>query len=109
MSVTLSNRTAPMLETMNGTDYMSIDEAAHFDQRPFRALLIRKYVAYKPGRGFHLTQAGRDARRTFYETDIARKDPTMPLTAYFDPAAYGLKPRRKSTKPPNNVREIKSA
>lgn len=109
MSVTLSNRTAPMLETMNGTDFMSIDEAQHFDQRPFRALLIRKYVAYKPGKGFHLTEAGRAARKTFYETDIVRKDPTMPLTAYFDPAAYGLKPRPKEKSKPNNVREIKSA
>lgn len=108
MSVILSNRTAPMLETMHGTDYMSIEEAQHFDQRPFRAMLRRKYVAYKPGRGFHLTQAGRDARRVFYETDIVRKDPTMPLTAYFDPSQYGLKPRQKATRKAAVV-EIKSA
>jgi hypothetical protein len=107
MSVSLSNRTLPMLEALYGTDFMSLDEAAHFDQRPFRALLIRKYCAYRPGRGFHITELGRDARRIFLETDIARKNPSMPLTSYFDPVAYGLKPPRKP-KPKNNVREFKS-
>lgn len=105
MSVQLSNRTAPMLETMHGTDYMSIDEAQHFDQRPFRALLVRKYVAYKPGKGFYLTQLGKDARRTFYDTDITRKDPSLPLTSYFDPGVFGLAPRKKKPAQ-NNVHEI---
>lgn len=99
MSVVLSNRQLPMLEALAGTDYMKIDEAQQFDQRPFRSMLIREYAAYTPGKGFHITSKGRDARKTFYETDIVRKNPTLPLTAYFDPAAYGLAaPKKKKPK-----------
>jgi hypothetical protein len=71
--------------------YMSIDQAKHFDQRPFRSMLIQRWIAYKPGRGFHITREGRAAWGEFLSTDIARKHPEMPLTAYFDPTAYGLK------------------
>lgn len=107
MSIQLSNRTAPMLETMFSTDYMSIDEAQHFDQRPFRALLVREYVAYKPGKGFFLTEKGREARRVFYDTDITRRDPRGPLTRFFDPVAYGLAPRKKAQKKASaNVHEL---
>lgn len=86
----LSNRQYPMLEALAAVDYISYEEAQAFDQRPFRSMLIRKYMAYKPGKGFHLTQAGRDARKEFYDTDILRRNRNLPLTAYFDPAAYGL-------------------
>lgn len=112
MSVVLSNRQLPMLEALKDTDYMTIDEAQHFDQRPFRSMLIRKYAAYKPGRGFYLTPEGKKARSTFYDTDIVRKNPQLPLTAYFDPSVFGLAPRKKrepkTKKEPgkNNVREL---
>jgi hypothetical protein len=70
--------------------YMSIDDARLFDQRPFRSMLIREYCLYRPGRGFHITGAGEDAMAVFETTDIGRKNPKLPLTAYFDAKAYGL-------------------
>jgi hypothetical protein len=73
----------------NGSEhYMTIDEAQQFDQRPFRSMLIRKWAAYRPGRGFHITREGKQAMLEFLQTDIMRKNPTLPLTAYFDPTAY---------------------
>jgi hypothetical protein len=86
----LSNRQYPMLETFATGLYMSI--AQTFDQRPFRSMLMQGWVAYKPGRGFHITHEGRKAREEFHHTEIARKNPLLPLTAYFDPVAYGLAP-----------------
>lgn len=86
----LSNRQYPMLLALHDTDYMSLDEAQAFDQRPFRSMLIRRWAAYRPGRGFHVTREGRAALQEFLQTDITRKDPSMPLTAYFDSTAYNL-------------------
>lgn len=95
----LSNRQYPMLEALAAVDYITYSEAQAFDQRPFRSMLIRKYMAYKPGKGFHLTQAGRDARKEFYDTDILRRNRNLPLTAYFDATAYGLtKPKLRLMK-----------
>lgn len=90
----LSNRQYPMLRafTDEASDfYMGTEEAARFDQRPFRSMLIRKYISYRPGKGFHLTKEGRAAYQEFLETDILRQNPNLPLTAYFDAAAYGIK------------------
>lgn len=95
----LSNRQYPMLRALadNGSDhYMTLDEAATFDQRPFRSMLIRGWCAYRPGRGFHITKVGKAALNEFHTTDISRKHPEMPLTAYFDPTAYGLAPRKSN-------------
>lgn len=89
----LSGRQYAMLRMFfeNGRDgYMCIIEAQRFDQRPFRSMLIRQYVVYRPGRGFHITPAGDEAMRLFEAADIGRKNPTLPLTAYFDATAYGL-------------------
>jgi hypothetical protein len=95
----LSNRQWPMLKALydNGSDhYMSLDEAATFDQRPFRSMLIQGWCAYRPGRGFHITKEGKNAMHEFQTTDIFRKNPNLPLTAYFDPVAYGIAPRKKA-------------
>ena len=92
--MTLSPRQYPMLQIFadEQEDYrMSIEEAQHFDQRPFRSMLMREYVVYRRGEGFKLTKLGREAWGTFHQTDIARKNPLAPLTSYFDPTAYGLK------------------
>jgi hypothetical protein len=89
--IRLSNRQLPMLELFIGGEYLSIETAKHYDQRPFRSMLIRKWINYRPGRGFKITEAGRDAYEIFMHTDIARKNPLLPLTAYFDETAYGLK------------------
>jgi hypothetical protein len=79
----------------NGSDhFMSIEEAATFDQRPFRSMLIQGWASYRPGRGFHVTKEGKRALDEFLTTDISRKHPEMPLTAYFDATAYGLGPRK---------------
>jgi hypothetical protein len=94
----LSNRQYPMLLALcdNGLNgYMNIEAAQKFDQRPFRSMLMRKWCAYRPGRGFHVTQDGLAAMQEFLSTDIGRKNPMLPLTAYFDPTAYGLKPQGK--------------
>lgn len=121
MSIVLSNRQLPMLEALHGTDFMTIDEAQAWDQRAFKSMLVREYASYKPGKGFHITQKGRDSRNNFYSTDILRKDRTRPLTSYFDPTAYGLQPARKKREPKakkepskngarkDNVREILKA
>ena len=92
----LSNRQYPMLKMLfdNGADaYMSIEEAQQFDQRPFRSMLVQKWCAYRPGRGFHITKEGKAAMYEFMTTDIVRKNPNMPLTSFFDATAYGL-PKR---------------
>jgi len=101
--IRLSNRQHPLLKLFaqnSGKWYMNIEEAQRFDQRPFRSMLIQKWVAYRPGRGFHITRDGLTAWREFEQTEIWRKNPTLPLTAFFDPTAYGVKPH-------GSVREFK--
>jgi len=80
-----------MLETFASRIYMTVMQAQAYDQRPFRSMLIQKWIAYKPGRGFHITREGIAAQQDFHHRDIGRKNPDLPLTAYFDPTAYGLK------------------
>ena len=88
----LSNRQYAMLQAFlnANSSYMTISHAQAFDQRPFRSMLVRKYIEYTPGRGFHITKKGRNAWMEFTSTDIGRKDARMPLTALFDPTAYVL-------------------
>jgi len=97
-AIVLSNRLFPLVQhfvNQGRTYYMTIGHAQEFDQRPFRSALIRQYVAFRPGKGFYLTEAGYAAWDRFRHTDIHRADTTMPLTRYFDPVAYGLKPNEK--------------
>ena len=99
----LSNRQYPMLSAFaleRDGYHMTIEEAQAFDQRPFRSMLIQEWIAYRPGKGFHVTKKGREAWHEFQSTDIARKDATRPLTAYFDATAYGL------ARPKAKVREM---
>jgi len=89
----LSNRQYPMLKIFIdlGTGvYMPIGQAQTFDQRPFRSMLMQGWVAYSPGRGFHITREGKSAWLEFRTTPIERANPYGPLTRYFDPVAYGL-------------------
>ena len=103
----LSNRQYPMLKVFveRGANGMKIEAAQHFDQRPFRSMLIQGWVAYTPLRGFHVTEAGRRAFKEFHHTDIARKNPAMPLTAYFDPTQYGLGDSKKKS-PQSETRRL---
>jgi len=95
----LSNRQYPMLKAFAGGSHMSIETAQLYDQRPFRSMLIRQWISYDPKRGFHITDAGRQAWAEFRSTEIWRLNPSRPLTAYFDPTAYRLSmpQRRKAT------------
>jgi hypothetical protein len=86
----LSKRGYPMLRALATGGRMTIEEAQHYDQRPFRSMLVRKWAVYT-GNGFRITPEGKQAWFEFENTSIERKDPTKPLTAYFDPDAYGLK------------------
>ena len=98
-AITLSNRQFPMVQAFmdGGTDfYMTIEEAQRYDQRPFRSMLIRQWVQFRPGHGFYLTRTGRDAWHDFQSTEIWRKNPTLPLTAYFDPTSYRMKSPKKA-------------
>ena len=88
---------------MKADQYMSIDDAMHWDQRPFRSMLIRKWVSYKHNHGFYATREGRQAMEEFMSTDIARQNPGAPLTAYFDPTAYRL---RKPTQAARKVHAL---
>lgn len=95
MRVTLSNRTFQMLQVFaqEGPDFfMRIEEAQGFDQRPFRALLVHRWIVYRAGRGFHITREGRKAWSDFYAPAINRGEHslTRPLTTLFNPSAYGL-------------------
>jgi hypothetical protein len=95
---TLSNRQYPMLKAfidLPHDSYMPVEAAQQFDQRPFRSMLIRKYVSYRPGKGFYLTKEGREHWREFGATEIFRKNASDPLTAYFDPASYGLRAEKR--------------
>jgi hypothetical protein len=86
-----------MLKTFATTGiYMSIEQAQYYDQRPFRSMLIQGWIAYRPGRGFHVTPEGKKAYEVFHHTEIARKNPLLPLTSYFDPTQYGLKQTEKT-------------
>lgn len=109
----LSNRQYPMLLALvqNGrSGYMNYAEAAKFDQRPFRSMLIRGWCAYRPGRGFHITREGEAAMEEFRTTDILRKNPDRPLTRYFDATAYGLDPAKmKATEKPTRAHTMRSA
>lgn len=94
-----------MLKTFCGPEsgvlYMSIQQAQTFDQRPFRSMLIQGWISFKPGKGFYANRKGREAYRNFLDHDISRKNPNLPLTAYFDPVAYGL--NDKERKPPGST------
>lgn len=103
-----SGRQLALLEMLDhiGLDgHITIEEAQGINQTTFRSALIRGYCIYRssgPSRGFHVTKEGREALRDFHQADIARKNPMLPLTAYFDPVAYGLAPNKKG----DNVREF---
>lgn len=88
----LSKRQYAMLGTLIDLKggYLDIEDAQRFDQRPFRSMLIQKWVAYRAGKGFHVTKEGTAAWTEYHQAEIGRKDPTAPLTRFFDPTAYGL-------------------
>ena len=94
MTMRLSAMQYPMLKEFARHPegfYMSVEQAQHFDQRPFRSMLMRQWISYRPKKGFYITKAGREAWHAFLHTPIERKNPEAPLTSYFDPAAYGIR------------------
>jgi hypothetical protein len=93
MTTSLSNRLYALLRVFGSNSWFSLSAVAHYDQRAFRSMLVRQYIDYRPDKGFRMTPLGRDVLQSFKETDISRTDPSLPLTSYFDPAAYGLTPK----------------
>jgi len=105
-SFVVSGRQYAMLQALYDNKVegsMSYEAAQGFDQRPFRSMLMRGWCAYRANtntsgnRGFHITKEGRQAMEDFHTANIIRSNPTLPLTAYFDPTAYGIevaKPKR---------------
>lgn len=90
MIVRLSARQHPMLKMFatGGKGYMMTEEGARqFDQRPFRSMLVHKWIEYVPDKGFRITEKGREAWMEFETTSILRKSFLGPLTSYFDPLA----------------------
>lgn len=101
---TLQYNMLRMFATEGPGFYMSIETAQGFDQRPFRSMLIQKWVVYRAGKGFHITREGREAYRDFQSHDITRKNPLLPLTTYFDVTQYGLKKSPDKAAPANGAR-----
>lgn len=96
--INLSDLGFPMLYALTQLrgKYMTYEEAQTYDQRPFRSMLIRGWVAWsRKEHGFYLTEAGKNAWNQFNSRDIARKNPHLPLTAFFDAEAFGLAGRDK--------------
>ena len=98
-TTSLSNRQYTMLQMFASEpkEYvMKMEAAQGFDQRAFRSMLIRRYVAWVPSqKGFRLTAEGRAAFHVFEATDITRRDPSRPLTAYFELKILGIQPAKK--------------
>jgi hypothetical protein len=94
----LSSLQYPVLKLFAGGKFFSIADCQKLDQRPFRSMLVREYVAYFPGKGFGITQAGLAAWDDFRFRGYLRQNPSLPLTCYFDPVAYGLDPLRPKAK-----------
>lgn len=101
--IALSKRQHAMLELLvtQKDDYISYEQAQELDQRPFRSMLIQKWVSYRPGRGFRVTKDGLDAWNEYLAADISRKNTHAPLTKMFDAVFYGLvagpvKPAKKA-------------
>lgn len=98
--INLSDLGFPMLYALTQLKgkYMSYEEAQSYDQRPFRSMLIRGWVKWsRKEHGFYLTKEGEEAWMKFNSRDISRKNPHLPLTAFFNAEAYGLAgPKEKS-------------
>ena len=108
----LSELQFPMLREFAGlgrNEYMSIERAQMFDQRPFRSMLKRQWVTYVRGHGFHITGTGRDAWFDFQNRDIFRHNQSAPLTKFFNPMAFGLRQPYKHTGRTNVIPMRKTA
>lgn len=95
----LSGRQYAMLRMFfdQGRDSMRISDAQQWNQTTFRSMLIRNYISYT-GHGFRITKEGDEAMRLFEQAEIARSASmtSQPLTRYFDPAAYGVSPKKRA-------------
>ena len=95
-----------MLDQVGVNGHVSITEAQTLNQTTFRSALIRGYCIYRAtgaNRGFHVTKEGLEALHDFQTADVTRKNPTLPLTSYFDPTAYGLTAPSPSKKKPEKA------
>lgn len=107
MRVGISNYQLPLLRQFISQRRMSYSQAHEFDQRAFRSFLQRDWVSYDAGHGFHLTPAGRAAWDLLQHTEIRRKDPTRPLTKYFNAVAHGLEAPESKKKRSRSLRVMR--
>jgi len=99
--INLSNRGFPMLHVFAGGNYITYAQALRYDQRPFRSMLVRKYIEYHPSKkAFKITEVGLRAWEEFTSTEIDQRKDTRHLTAFFDAARWGFT---------DNVRVMKKA
>lgn len=109
----LSSLQYPVLRSFceHASEYFSVEDAQVWDQRPFRSMLMRGWVGYVKGKGFHVTKDGRAALTDFTTRDGFRRDSMRnnPLTSYFDPVAYGLHiPQQQKPRKGQSVRQYKA-
>ncbi len=77
--------------------YASVEDAKRYDQRPFRSALIQEWIGYHHGRGFFITQKGRDSHADYGKREWAiRAHQDMPLCEYF--SFHFLSQRRRSAR-----------
>lgn len=70
--------------------FLPIEHAQRYDQRPFRSMLVQGWVAYRPNKGFHVTDKGLERWHQLTHVNNKRVNPYGRLTAYFDQDAYGI-------------------
>ena len=78
-----------LLKKIN-SEWVTLQQMKHYDQRALRSLLIREFV-YFSGNMFKLTEKGFGAIEDFRRFKITRKNPEAPLTKYFDERFYKLR------------------
>lgn len=95
--------------------FVSFDDAHTISQTTFGSFLNPKrgYLKWVRGKkGWRVTEAALQAKRSYLIADISRRDPQRPLSHYFDPVAYGLptpKPSKPRTPRKRNLRLVSAA
>lgn len=100
ISISLSDYQEKVLErfaTARSNWYMPLSEAHTIKQGTFRSMLVQQWIAFhrelgEEG-GFQVTEAGKERWLRRKEINVFRSEAqfSRPLTAYFDPKAYGLR------------------
>jgi hypothetical protein len=88
--------------------FVPMSEASKLDQRTLGSLYHRYWIAYRPGKGFHATEAGRREVHEYIAGEARhRANPDRPLSHYFEPSIYGVH-ERAVKREHNNLRVMAS-